>query len=144
MKKLILLLLFVTTSLNAQSWTLEKRKEAKQISTALSLTNSIRLNSSLEPLYLSYELNGLALSRLDSIEQKGFYQPSLDSTGELYYNTSKEFDNYFYNAIIGLVIPGKKDFTYKQITCELCKEVGFASRNIDGINWTMLVFDTLY
>jgi len=144
MKKLILLLLFITTSLNAQNWTLEKRKEAKQISTALSLTNSIRLNSSLEPLYLSYELNGLALSRLDSIEQKGFYQPSVDNTGELYYNTSKEFDNYFYNAIIGLIVPGQKDFTYKQITCELCKEVGFASRNIDGINWTMLVFDTLY
>ena len=144
MRNLLLLLLFISTSLSAQSWNIEKEKEASKISRALSLTNSIRLNSSLEPLYLSYELNGLALSRLDSIEQKGFYQPSLDNTGELYYNTSKEFDNYFYNAIIGLVIPGKKDFTYKQITCELCKEVGFASRDIDGINWTMLVFDTLY
>ena len=35
-------------------------------------------------------------------------------------------------------------FTYEQITCELCREVGFASRNINGENWTMLVFDVLY
>jgi len=144
MKKLILLLLFITKSLNAQSWKLEKRKEAKQISTALSLTNSIRLNSSLEPLYLSYELNKLALNRLDSVEQKGFYQPSLDSTGELYYQTSKEFDNYFYNAVIGLIVPGDNIFTYEQITCKTCKEIGFASRVIKDRVWTMLVFDRLY
>jgi len=144
MRNLLLLLLFISTSLSAQSWNIEKEKEASKISRALSLTNSIRLNSSLEPLYLSYELNNLALNRLDSIKQKGFYQPSLDSTGELYYHTAKEFDNYFYNAVIGLIIPGENIFTYEQITCELCREVGFASRNIDGKNWTMIVFDVLY
>ena len=66
------------------------------------------------------------------------------SHGELYYNTSREFDNYFYNAVIGLIIPGETNFTYEQITCEKCKEVGFASKIIGGKVWTMLVFDFLY
>ena len=40
---------------------------------------------------------------------------------------SNDVDNYFYNAVIGLIVPGENIFTYEQITCELCKEVGFAS-----------------
>jgi hypothetical protein len=46
--------------------------------------------------------------------------------------------------VIGLIIPGKNNFTYDQITCADCKEIGFASKTISGTVWTMMVFDTLY
>ena len=41
-------------------------------------------------------------------------------------------------------IPGKNNFTYDQVTCTDCKEIGFASKTISGTVWTMMVFDTLY
>ena len=155
MKTITIILFFISAVLSAQSESLASYESASIIPNwfnktstnqgqALELINSVRSNSDLEPLSLNIELSSLAADRLDSTATRGFYESSKDNTGELYYNTSREFDNYFYNAVIGLIIPGETNFTYEQITCEKCKEVGFASKIIGGKVWTMLVFDFLY
>ena len=155
MKTITIILFFISAVLSAQSESLASYESASTIPNwfnkisknqgqALELINSVRSNSDLEPLSLNIELSSLAADRLDSTATRGFYEPSKDNTGELYYNTSRKFDNYFYDAVIGLIIPGDSNFTYEQITCKSCKEVGFAFKTIRGKVWTMLVFDTLY
>jgi len=143
MRNLILILLLATTNLFAQKWTFEKSKNYK-IAQAVNLTNEVRNQAMLEPITLSKRLSDLASSRLDSVRINGNYTASLDETGEVYFYTEKLFENYYYNAVIGLIIPGKNNFTYDQITCADCKEIGFASKTISGTVWTMMVFDTLY
>ena len=143
MRNLILILLLATTNLFAQKWTFEKSKNYK-IAKAVNLTNEVRNQAMLQPITLSKRLSDLASSRLDSVRINGNYTVSLDETGEIYFYTEKLFENYYYNAVIGLIIPGKNNFTYDQITCADCKEIGFASKTISGTVWTMMVFDTLY
>ena len=143
MRNLILILLLATTNLFAQKWTFEKSKNYK-IAQAVNLTNEVRNQAMLEPITLSKKLSSIASSRLDSVRINGNYTASLDETGEIYFYTQKDFKNYYYNAVIGLIIPGKNNFTYDQVTCTDCKEVGFASKTISGTVWTMIVFDTLY
>ena len=143
MRNLILILLLATTNLFAQKWTFEKSKNYK-IAKAVNLTNEVRNQAMLRPITLSKRLSDLASSRLDSVRINGNYTVSLDETGEIYFYTEKLFENYYYNAVIGLIIPGKNNFTYDQITCADCKEIGFASKTISGTVWTMMVFDTLY
>lgn len=144
MRNLILILLLATTTnLFAQKWTFEKSKNYK-IAQAVNLTNEVRNQAMLQPITLSKRLSNLASSRLDSVRTNGNYTASLDETGEIYFYTQKPFENHYYNAVIGLIIPGENNFTYDQITCADCKEVGFASKTISGTVWTMIVFDTLY
>ena len=125
----------IPISINQHS---EKQEEA------LALINSVRNQATLEPLFLSKRLSDLASSRLDSVNINGGYVESLDDTGEIYFRTEKDFENHYYNAVIGLIIPGKNNFTYDQITCDACEEIGFASKTISSTVWTMLVFDSLY
>ena len=143
MRNLILILLLATTNLFAQKWDF-KTKKNYQIAEAVNLTNAVRNQAMLPPITLSKRLSDLALSRLDSVRINGNYTASLDETGEIYFHTQKDFKNYYYNAVIGLIIPGKNNFTYDQVTCTDCKELGFASKTISGTVWTMMVFDTLY
>ena len=143
MRNLILILLLATTNLFAQKWEFKKNKDY-QVAEAVNLTNEIRNQAMLKPITLSKRLSNLASSRLDSVRINGNYTASLDETGEIYFYTEKDFKNYYYNAVIGLIIPGKNNFTYDQITCADCKEIGFASKTISGTVWTMMVFDTLY
>ena len=143
MRNLILILLLATTNLFAQKWTFEKSKNYK-IAQAVNLTNEVRNQAMLEPITLSKRLSNIASSRLDSVRINGNYTASLDETGEIYFYTQKLFENYYYNAVIGLIIPGKNNFTYDQITCDACEEIGFASKTISSTVWTMLVFDSLY
>jgi hypothetical protein len=143
MRNLILILLLATTNLFAQQWTFEKSKNYK-IAQAIDLINEVRNQAILQPITLSKRLSDLASSRLDSVRINGNYTASLDETGEIYFHTQKLFENYYYNAVIGLIIPGKNNFTYDQIACADCKEVGFASKTISSTVWTMIVFDTLY
>jgi hypothetical protein len=143
MRNLILILLLATTNLFAQKWEFKKNKDY-QVAEAVNLTNEVRNQAMLKPITLSKRLSNLASSRLDSVRINGNYTASLDETGEIYFYTEKDFKNYYYNAVIGLIIPGKNNFTYDQITCADCKEIGFASKTINGTVWTMIVFDTLY
>ena len=143
MRNLILILLLATTNLFAQKWEFKKNKDY-QVAEAVNLTNEVRNQAMLKPITLSKRLSNLASSRLDSVRINGNYTASLDETGEIYFYTQKDFENYYYNAVIGLIIPGKNNFTYDQITCADCKEIGFASKTISGTVWTMMVFDTLY
>jgi|TARA_R110002124_G_C8673158_1_gene491419 hypothetical protein len=143
MRNLILILLLATTNLFAQKWEFKKNKDY-QVAEAVNLTNEVRNQAMLKPITLSKRLSNLASSRLDSVRINGNYTASLDETGEIYFYTEKDFKNYYYNAVIGLIIPGKNNFTYDQITCADCKEIGFASKTISGTVWTMMVFDTLY
>jgi hypothetical protein len=143
MRNLILILLLATTNLFAQKWDLKTNKDY-QVAEAVNLTNEVRNQAMLEPITLSKRLSNIASSRLDSVRINGNYTASLDETGEIYFYTQKLFENYYYNAVIGLIIPGKNNFTYDQITCADCKEIGFASKTISGTVWTMMVFDTLY
>ena len=143
MRNLILILLLATTNLFAQKWDF-KTKKNYQIAEAVNLTNEVRNQAMLKPITLSKKLSSIASSRLDSVRINGNYTASLDETGEIYFYTQKLFENYYYNAVIGLIIPGKNNFTYDQITCADCKEIGFASKTISGTVWTMMVFDTLY
>tara|TARA_R110001606_G_scaffold45522_1_gene118011 strand:- start:8 stop:439 length:432 start_codon:yes stop_codon:yes gene_type:complete len=143
MRNLILILLLATTNLFAQKWEFKKNKDY-QVAEAVNLTNEVRNQAMLEPITLSKKLSSIASSRLDSVRINGNYTASLDETGEIYFYTQKLFENYYYNAVIGLIIPGKNNFTYDQITCADCKEIGFASKTISGTVWTMMVFDTLY
>ena len=143
MRNLILILLLATTNLFAQKWEFKKNKDY-QVAEAVNLTNEVRNQAMLKPITLSKRLSDLASSRLDSVRINGNYTVSLDETGEIYFYTEKLFENYYYNAVIGLIIPGKNNFTYDQITCADCKEIGFASKTISGTVWTMMVFDTLY
>ena len=143
MRNLILILLLATTNLFAQKWEFKKNKDY-QVAEAVNLTNEVRNQAMLEPITLSKRLSNIASSRLDSVRINGNYTASLDETGEIYFYTQKLFENYYYNAVIGLIIPGKNNFTYDQITCADCKEIGFASKTISGTVWTMMVFDTLY
>jgi hypothetical protein len=143
MRNLILILLLATTNLFAQKWEFKKNKDY-QVAEAVNLTNEVRNQAMLKPITLSKRLSNIASSRLDSVRINGNYTASLDETGEIYFYTEKDFKNYYYNAVIGLIIPGKNNFTYDQITCADCKEIGFASKTISGTVWTMMVFDTLY
>jgi len=143
MRNLILILLLATTNLFAQKWEFKKNKDY-QVAEAVNLTNEVRNQAMLKPITLSKRLSDLASSRLDSVRINGNYTASLDETGEIYFYTEKDFKNYYYNAVIGLIMPGKNNFTYDQITCADCKEIGFASKTISGTVWTMMVFDTLY
>ena len=143
MRNLILILLLATTNLFAQKWDF-KTKKNYQIAQAVNLTNEVRNQAMLEPITLSKRLSSIASSRLDSVRINGNYTENLDETGEIYFYTQKLFENYYYNAVIGLIIPGKNNFTYDQITCADRKEIGFASKTISGTVWTMMVFDTLY
>ena len=143
MRNLILILLLATTNLFAQKWEFKKNKDY-QVAEAVNLTNEVRNQAMLNPITLSKRLSNIASSRLDSVRINGNYTASLDETGEIYFYTQKLFENYYYNAVIGLIIPGKNNFTYDQITCADCKEIGFASKTISGTVWTMMVFDTLY
>ena len=143
MRNLILILLLATTNLFAQKWDLKTNKDYK-VAEAVNLTNAVRNQAMLQPITLSKRLSNIASSRLDSVRINGNYTASLDETGEIYFYTQKLFENYYYNAVIGLIIPGKNNFTYDQITCADCKEIGFASKTISGTVWTMMVFDTLY
>ena len=143
MRNLILILLLATTNLFAQKWDLKTNKDY-QVAEAVNLTNAVRNQAMLHPITLSKRLSNIASSRLDSVRINGNYTASLDETGEIYFYTQKLFENYYYNAVIGLIIPGKNNFTYDQVTCTDCKEIGFASKTISGTVWTMMVFDTLY
>ena len=156
MKTTTLFLFFISAVLSAQNETLAIgyksnskipitiNKHSKNQEEALALINSVRNQATLEPLFLSKRLSDLASSRLDSVKINGGYVESLDDTGEIYFYTQKDFKNYYYNAVIGLIIPGKNNFTYNQITCDACEEIGFASKTISSTVWTMLVFDSLY
>ena len=156
MKTTTLFLFFISAVLSAQTETLasgyksnskipiETNRDSKNQEEALALINSVRNQAKIEPLFLSKRLSDLASSRLDSVEISGGYVESSDDTGEIYFYTQKDFENYYYNAVIGLIIPGKNNFTYDQITCDACEEIGFASKTISSTVWTMLVFDSLY
>jgi hypothetical protein len=143
MKKLLLLILFPAIMFS-QSWDIKKDIRKFKIEVALDLTNSVRNHALLEPLALSSRLSKIASSRLDSISIKGEYIASLDDTGEIYWYTNRESKNHFKDAIIGLIVPGEDNFTYDQIVCSECTEVGFASAIIDDKTYTMLVFDKIY
>ena len=114
------------------------------IAEALDLTNEIRLQAELKPLILSYKLSKLAKSRLDSISVNGKYIASTDETGEIYFHTNRFAKNYFKDAVIGLIVPGEENFTYDQITCSECNEIGFATAFIRKKTYTMLIFDKIY
>ena len=145
MKK-ILLLILLPTILFSQKWEMkDKSLEKTMITEALNLTNEVRLQAELKPLILSYRLSKLAKSRLDSISVNGKYIASTDETGEIYFNTNRVSKNYFKDAVIGLIIPGTDDnFTYDQMVCSECTEIGFAKTIIDDKTYTMLIFDKIY
>lgn len=116
-----------------------------RVTEALNLTNEVRNQADLKPLILSDRLSKLASSRLDSISIKGKYVASTDETGEIYFHTNRVSKNYFKDAVIGLIVPGEDDnFTYDQMVCSECTEIGFAKAIIDNKTYTMLIFDKIY
>jgi hypothetical protein len=150
MKKLLLLIL-LPTIMFSQRWEIKDKwdgvdnYDVLEVIEALDFANEVRFQAELKPLILSNRLSKLAKSRLDSISINGEYIASTDETGEIYFHTDRIRKNHFKNAVIGLIIPGKDDnFTYDQVTCFECTEIGFAKAKIDDRTYTMLIFDKIY
>ena len=149
MKKLLLLIL-LPTIMFSQRWEIKDKLSDIDLHKfwaieALDLTNEVRDHAELKPLILSDRLSKLASSRLDSISINGKYIASTDETGEIYFYTNRVSKNYFKDAVIGLIVPGKDDnFTYDQMVCSECTEIGFAKATIDDKTYTMLIFDKIY
>jgi len=148
MKKLILLIL-LPIIMFSQKWEIKDKLSVDLHKfwaiEALDLTNEVRDHAELKPLILSDRLSKLASSRLDSISINGKYIASTDETGEIYFYTNRVSKNYFKDAVIGLIVPGIDDnFTYDQMVCSECTEIGFAKAKIDDKTYTMLIFDKIY
>ena len=149
MKKLLLLIL-LPTIMFSQKWEIKDKLSDVDLNKfwviqALDLTNEVRDQADLKPLILSDRLSKLASSRLDSISINGKYIASTDETGEIYFHTNRVSKNYFKDAVIGLIIPKEDDnFTYDQMVCSECTEIGFAKATIDDKTYTMLIFDKIY
>ena len=149
MKKLILLIL-LPIIMFSQKWEIKDKLSDVDLNKfwviqALDLTNEVRDQADLKPLILSDRLSKLASSRLDSISINGKYIASTDETGEIYFYTNRVNKNYFKDAVIGLIVPGIEDnFTYDQMVCSECTEIGFAKAKIDDKTYTMLIFDKIY
>jgi len=149
MKKLILLIL-LPIIMFSQKWEIKDKLSDVDLNKfwviqALDLTNEVRDQADLKPLILSDRLSKLASSRLDSISINGKYIASTDETGEIYFHTNRVSKNYFKDAVIGLIVPGEDDnFTYDQMVCSECTEIGFAKATIDDKTYTMLIFDKIY
>ena len=150
MKKLLLLIL-LPTIMFSQKWEIKDKwdgvdnYDVLEVIEALDLTNEVRNHAELKPLILSNRLSKLAKSRLDSISINGEYIASTDETGEIYFYTNRVNKNYFKDAVIGLIVPGIDDnFTYDQMVCSECTEIGFAKAKIDDKTYTMLIFDKIY
>ena len=148
MKKLILLIL-LPIIMFSQKWEIKDKLSVDLHKfwaiEALDLTNEVRDHAELKPLILSDRLSKLASSRLDSISINGKYIASTDETGEIYFYTNRVSKNYFKDAVIGLIVPGIDDnFTYDQMVCSECTEIGFAKATIDDKTYTMLIFDKIY
>ena len=146
MKKLILLPIIMFS----QKWEIKDKLSDVDLNKfwviqALDLTNEVRDQADLKPLILGDRLSKLASSRLDSISINGKYIASTDETGEIYFHTNRVSKNYFKDAVIGLIVPGIDDnFTYDQMVCSECTEIGFAKATIDDKTYTMLIFDKIY
>ena len=149
MKKFILLIL-LPIIMFSQKWEIKDKLSDVDLNKfwviqALDLTNEVRDQADLKPLILSDRLSKLASSRLDSISINGKYIASTDETGEIYFHTNRVSKNYFKDAVIGLIVPGEDDnFTYDQMVCSECTEIGFAKATIDDKTYTMLIFDKIY